>query len=269
MKSVEIIPGGDAPVELLHFAAGLATALAREGVSTAVARTPRLDLAFDDSIARLPTETLRDESTVMVRSAGHPAVMLESQPGAIVRAWRPGEAADLSMPLALHPATIASPRRDRSGAPRILVYGDEGGERRLRMTVRTLEELRARRISFVAIVVGRAPKPLAAMPGEMHEQLTASEWMRLIQGASCVLETTDAQERPTPAVAAAIAAGRPVVVFRTSADVGISQAVRLAEAWSADAFVDAIRATVDERVEPSSEPFDRAMSRVREVLDGE
>lgn len=156
-------------------------------------------------------------------------------------------------------------------APRIrevarILFEGEGDERRLRMALRTIEELRRRRFPFTAIVVGRITTAMAsiASPDEVHEGLSAGEYLALVSSGTAVLECTDAYGEPSVLSVAARAAGLPLVTHADRAEPAVAEGSGVAGMWSAEAFADALVQCGCERSEGLS--FSEEIDAIREVL---
>jgi hypothetical protein len=245
------------------------------------AASAELRLLAGSLVARLPGpwkvsgigfEELRLPSGVELRpsrTAGEDAVLL-LDPGewtVRIEAGRPCLQGPEGEPTAV-PWVIAgelfppSESRDRE-IPRILFEGG-GDERRIRMTLRTIEELRRRQFGFTAVAVGSLEPPMLAVaaPDEVHEDLSAGEYLALVSSGTAVLECTDAYGAPSPLSAAARAAGLPLVIHADHAELAASS--RVAGMWSAEAFADAITRSDFERTGRFS--FEEEIESIREVL---
>jgi hypothetical protein len=252
----ELVIGDAAPAELRLLAA------------TLVARVPG-----PWKVSAIGFEELRLPSGVELRSsgtAGDGAVLLLD-----AREWtlrleggRPRLASPEGKSTAV-PWVIAgelfspSEWRDRE-IPRILFEGG-GDERRLKMALRTVEELRRRHYRFTAVAVGRVEPSMisVAAPDEVHEDLSAAEYLALVSSGTAVLECTDAYGAPSPLSVAARAAGLPLVIHTDHADLAAA-AFRAAGMWSAEAFADAITQSDFERT--AGVPFNEEIEAIREVL---
>jgi hypothetical protein len=158
-----------------------------------------------------------------------------------------------------------SPESRMGEIPRILFEG-EGDERRLRMTLKTIEELRRRRFPFTAISVGRIAPSMAAVapPDEVHEELSAGEYLALVSSGTAVVECTDAYGEPSALSVVARAAGLPLVTHADRAEPAGAEGSGVAGMWSAEAFADALVQCGWERSEGF--PFAEEIEAILEVL---
>lgn len=118
------------------------------------------------------------------------------------------------------------------------------------MSWRTLAELRRRGIAATAIVIGDcAISPVAEdQPDELHEQPAPVEYLAILDRLDVVLECTDSFSRESFLAVAARDRGVPVVAHADRPDLATHGS--LAAMWSADGFVEALRATPREKAQP-------------------
>lgn len=140
-----------------------------------------------------------------------------------------------------------------SGASSLLRIGLAGGndERRLRMSWRTISELRARSFRFESVLVGRCDVPAAAneKPDEVHHDLSPAEYLAMLERIDVILECTDSFDTASFFAVAGRDAGIPVVAHEDRADLSRAQNGH-AVIWSADGFVEALQTLDRAHVEP-------------------
>jgi hypothetical protein len=132
---------------------------------------------------------------------------------------------------------------------RVLIAGG-GAERRVRMSLRVIEELRRRRIQFTSLWFGELPGEMSrnAAPDEVFQELRAGELLRLIGSAGLLLECSDGGDPPTILARAAAAAPRSIVAHRGA---GLP-AWRVVDEWSSDAFAEAVAEALAAGAEPEA-----------------
>jgi hypothetical protein len=252
----ELVIGDAAPAELRLLAASL------------VARIPG-----PWKVSAIGFEELRLPSGVELRSSGTAGdgavLLLEAREWTLrLQAGRPRlespEGKTTAVPWMIA-EELFSPFESRGREiPRILFEG-AGDERRLKMALRTVEELRRRQYGVTAVAVGRVePSMLSvAAPDEVHEDLSAAEYLALVSSGTAILECTDAYGASSPLSVAARAAGLPLVIHADHSDLAAA-ASRVAGMWSAEAFADAITQSDFER--SAGFRFNEEIEAIREVL---
>ncbi|MDX1583351.1 MAG: hypothetical protein R3338_07085 [Thermoanaerobaculia bacterium] len=165
------------------------------------------------------------------------------------------------------PAPPVDSARTKAGYLRVGMAGGDD-ERRLRMTWKTLAELRKRRMSFTSIVVGtcNVPSTDSERPDELHEVVGPAELMMLLARLDVVLECTDGFDTESYLAVAARDAGIPVVAHLERADL-TRAGNRLSERWSADGFSEALLEVTSKRV-PIKDPSP-VLSRILELIGAE
>lgn len=138
----------------------------------------------------------------------------------------------------------------RSGRLRIGIAGG-ADHRRLRMSWKTIAELRARGVALTSIVIGDSDRdfPPDGHPDEVHVSLDAAEIVAALRRLDLFLECSDRFGEPTFLAVAARDAGIPVVVHADLSDLSRHGHSRT-EVWSADGFAAAVQNVDRVRVEP-------------------
>lgn len=237
MSELSISIGVDAPIELTL----LALALAHEG----------------GVLREEPVEGARLE----VREGANLTTIESRAPS--FHLFRAEHASEHPWFLPLNPPRVA---RTRSGRLRIAIEGG-ADSRRLKMSWRTLGELRARSVPVISLVAGRCD-PATALeerPDEFHDALAPAEYLALLDRADLVLECTDSFGTESFLSIAAMCRGVPVVAHRDRPDLAVDSASRSAT-WSADGFVDALRASPIERRQPRS--AEGPLLAIMDVIEG-
>lgn len=229
MSEMWVAVGADVPVELSLLALALVQGSER-APSSGFARIREEPIEGD----RLEVKSNGFLTTIESRS---PSFHLKTREGSAEYRWF----------LPVH-----GPRRE-SRASRMRL-GIEGGSdtRRLRMTWRTLGELRRRELQVTPIVVGSCELSPATeeRPDELHTSLVAHEYVALLDRVDVVLECTDSFGTESFLAVAARQRGIPVVAHRDRPDL-VHDERSLAAMWSADGFIEALLATGRERRAPT------------------
>lgn len=243
MSAIEISLGSSAPIELELLATALIAELdVQAGMSERLVRDR--DSGSDEAL----------------RVDGAAPVIVRSRPTSFVVS---SDMSEREVPWFL---PVIPPLTPRSRASNLRI-GIAGGveDRRLRMTWKTLAELRRRRFRFAAIVLGRCELPPSAeqRPDELHENPGPGEVLMALSRFDVVLECTDGFDTESFLAVAARDAGVPVAAHQERAD--LTRAGNpLAELWSADGFAEALQNAGRERVEPI-EPKE-SMTRLRNLI---
>ena len=180
------------------------------------------------------------------------SIRLDEMRGEVVATDREGQ--EGRSPFVVSAASFPAPRRGGS-ATRVLVRGSkDAADRRLRMLVKVVAEIRRRNVAHLFVCHGPFA-PDVRSPGTFDEQyvdLRSDEWASLLAGAAAVLETSDVPGIVSPECRAALCLGVPVVTHRAVAARDEARGVFACDDWNADAFADTLSvATLDRRFEPS------------------
>ncbi len=230
MSALSLSLGADAPEELTLLALGLV----KQGELSST-RTRAISLVDD-----------RSEGDELEVRGERGTTTISSRPGSFVIGSANGPAAEVPWFLGVNP-----PRAVRLGSSRLRI-GIAGGsdERRLKMSWRTIAELRRRGGSITAIVIGEcAMSPVAEeQPDEVHSAPAPAEYLALLDRLDVVLECTDSFSGESFLPVAARDRGVPVVAHLDRPDLAIGGSG--AAMWSADGFVDAVLETTRETMPP-------------------
>jgi hypothetical protein len=146
-------------------------------------------------------------------------------------------------PFSISPELVSQADRIESDVPRLLVPLGSPNNRRERMTIRVVEELRRRewRHLLVAAGAGQPDFARALAPDELYEEPTAGELAALLMSSSALLDASDESAQPTVLGRLARCLGTCVVVHASSPLAHpFAPEVRLAQEWSPDAFCDVL-----------------------------
>lgn len=128
----------------------------------------------------------------------------------------------------------------RGGRLRIGIAGG-ADDRRLRMSWKTIAELRRRKVRLVAVAIGEGALSSSAdeRPDELHVLPAPAEYLALLDRLDLVLECTDSFGTESFLAVAARNRGIAVVAHRDRMDL-IDQRDTAAGMWSADGFAEAV-----------------------------
>ncbi|MFN2442684.1 MAG: hypothetical protein ABR517_08375 [Thermoanaerobaculia bacterium] len=161
------------------------------------------------------------------------------------------------------PWSVVAPVASRR-LPRAILAAGGSDSRRMRMMVRTAEELDRRRARCRFALWGPPPSPIAGMRGldEIHTELSSDDLLRLLMSSCAVFDPAESPAEATALPWMGAAVGIAVVV---AAEHPFAGGLRVAE-WSPESFADVLERAVELEAPPGKPAVEPPAQRLLEAF---